>query len=49
MMEQTRKSKLAVEVRKLETWKNDSRPRPDDMCLFHANIEEFIEASINIT
>ena len=41
--EQTRKSKLAVEVRKLNTWKNDSRP--DDMCLFHANIEDFIEGS----
>jgi hypothetical protein len=41
--EQIRKSKLAVEVRKLDTWKNDSRP--DDICLFHANIEEFIESS----
>jgi hypothetical protein len=41
--ERTRKSKLAVEVRKLDTWKHDSRP--DDMCLFHANIEEYIENS----
>lgn len=41
--EQTRKSKLAVEIRKLDTWKNDSRP--DDMCLFHANIEEYIDTS----
>ena len=41
--EQTRKSKLAVEVRKLDTWKNESRP--EDMCLFHANIEEYIDTS----
>jgi hypothetical protein len=39
--ERTRNSKLAVKVRKLDTWKNDSRP--DDMCLFHANIEYFIK------
>jgi hypothetical protein len=41
--EQTKKLKLAVEVRKLDTWKNESRP--EDMCLFHANIEDFIVTS----
>jgi len=41
--ERTRKSKLAIEVRKLDTWKNESRPA--DMCLFHANIDEYINNS----
>jgi hypothetical protein len=45
--ERTRKSKLAVEVQKLDTWKNDSRP--DDMCLFHTNIEDFIDTSTATT
>lgn len=44
----TRKSKLAVKVRKLDTWENDSRP-DDNMCLFHANIDEFIESSMTNT